>query len=327
MDHGQGAKVDLDVKGGRGGRGSQKSVAQHAADMGDLQIFQLLMDDGAGGRQRMWSGARGNTPLHHAALYNRLNIVRWCVENGCDVNMPGEHGCTVLHIAARHGYGEMVAYLLDAGANPAAVSSDQKTPAMLSKDEEIKDLFDFFQKMKAGGPLPPAHVQASSVQSGGADKIMSSSMSGWGQGTGQNERPHAGMTYARLGGAADGITGGPPEAGSLFGRGDDEGVSGLGGSRASRRAGKEGLGGQGREATGGAGNLLSWGHDSTAVGGPEGRQSMRQGGRASGSSAGSDKPEWLGGGNGGVGGQKEEATLGGASRGRMKNSNTSKVRQ
>jgi hypothetical protein len=310
--------------GGRGGRGAPKSVVQLAADMGDLTIFQLLMDDGAGGRQRTWSGTRGNTPLHNAALYNRLDIVKWCVENGCNVDTPGEQGCTVLHIAAKHGYGEMVAYLLDAGASTTAVSADQKTPAMMSKDEEIKDLFDFFQKMKAGGPPPPAHVQASGVQSGESGYSMTSSMGGLSLGAEHSsDRPVAGMargseeTMARR---ADALAGG--RGGVLGGAVEDEGFGALGGSRASRRAGKGGLG----PRSAGGENFLSWPDDSQGAG----AQGERGGGRKTGSAAGADKPEWLGGGNerkkggnGGDGGmQDEDALSGGASRGRMKNSNT-----
>ena len=45
-----------------------------------------------------------NTPCHHAALYNRVDIVKWCIENGFDVNMAGDQGYTSLHFAAKHGW-------------------------------------------------------------------------------------------------------------------------------------------------------------------------------------------------------------------------------
>ena len=311
----QGAKVDHG-DAGRGSRGAApKSVVMHAADMGDLQVFQLLMDDGAGGRQRTWSGGRGNTPLHQAALYNRLDIVKWCVENGCEVNMPGEHRYTALHFAAKYGYCELVAYLLDAGADAAAISADQKTPAMLSKDEEVKDLFSFFEKMTAGGMPPQARGQPPRAQPSGfgAGGLDGSADVGGAGGSGFAQ-PNAGMTRGAGGlsaRGADAVAGG---SAGFFGGGDSESVGGSGDSRASRRAGKGGIG----ASTAGSENFMSWGDDSAATGGANGAGV----GRRTGGSGVVDRPEWLGGGGGGGDGAGETAAAtGGASRGRMKNSN------
>jgi hypothetical protein len=64
------------------------------------------VEEGAPALQRDWSVCRDrsrNTPCHHAAVYNRLDIVKWCIENGFDVNMAGDQGYTCLHVAAKHG--------------------------------------------------------------------------------------------------------------------------------------------------------------------------------------------------------------------------------
>ena len=131
----KGARVDHAPPEARGAPG--KSLLHHAAAAGDVAIFREL--SGAGGRGS-WTLYRGNTPLHVAAAFNRVELVKWCVENGADVNTPGENGYTCLHIAAKHGFGEMLAFLLDNGGRADAVARDQKTPAALAKNEEIRDL-------------------------------------------------------------------------------------------------------------------------------------------------------------------------------------------
>ena len=131
----KGARVDHAPPEARGAPG--KSLLHHAAAAGDVAIFREL--SGAGGRGS-WTLYRGNTPLHVAAAFNRVELVKWCVENGADVNTPGENGYTCLHIAAKHGFGEMLAFLLDNGGRADVVARDQKTPSALAKNEEIRDL-------------------------------------------------------------------------------------------------------------------------------------------------------------------------------------------
>jgi TolB-like protein len=59
----------------------------------------------------------GQTPLHTAAFYSRLDAAKLLIENGSDVNGKGEK-CTPLHIAVANGDSAMVQLLLEKGANP-----------------------------------------------------------------------------------------------------------------------------------------------------------------------------------------------------------------
>ena len=85
--------------------GVGRSVLHHAAWAGDLSIFQSLVEAGADvSRQRntAWrpnGGVRGRgaTPLHHAVMYNRRQIVDYMLNTlGVPVDLPGEQGCTGL---------------------------------------------------------------------------------------------------------------------------------------------------------------------------------------------------------------------------------------
>jgi hypothetical protein len=189
----KGAKVDYFSKEAKG----SKSLLHHAASIGFLPVFELLADDGAGGRQHTWDGLRGNgnTPFHLAAMYNRLDIVKWCVANGSDVNMPGEVGYTCLHLASKHGHGEMVAYLLDVGARTDIIAGDQRTPVMLAKTPEVKDLFDYFRMNS--GPTPPTLRGVGGVDFGAGTGINSSAGSLGSNGVGKGL---GGESVGRVGG-------------------------------------------------------------------------------------------------------------------------------
>jgi ankyrin repeat protein len=65
------------------------------------------------------------TPLSWAVVKGRLEMVRWLLEHGADINRRAtfggpDHGegVTALHLAAQTGDVEMVRFLLDRGADP-----------------------------------------------------------------------------------------------------------------------------------------------------------------------------------------------------------------
>jgi uncharacterized protein len=92
-------------------------VAKHirsAIKQGDLERVKVLIgaDDS---RLRMMTPF--GTWLHVAASLGKLEIVRWLVDKGADVNAyGGTAGGAPLHRAASDGHIEVVRYLLDHGA-------------------------------------------------------------------------------------------------------------------------------------------------------------------------------------------------------------------
>ena len=116
--------------------GVGRSLLHHAAWVGDLSIFKKLVEAGADvTRQRntAWrpnGGVRGRgaTPLHHAVMYNRKEIVDYILNTlGVPVDLPGEQGYTPLHLAAKFNYPELVEFLLEHGARTDMLTRDEKT--------------------------------------------------------------------------------------------------------------------------------------------------------------------------------------------------------
>ena len=74
------------------------------------------------------------TPLHAAMFGQKAEVARWLIDKGADVNLHrgGENlprcGWTALHYAAAYGFKDVVALLIERGANLKATDVAGKTP-------------------------------------------------------------------------------------------------------------------------------------------------------------------------------------------------------
>ena len=98
-----------------------------AAKAGDLERVILLVEQGADKNQ---VGKQfGRTVLIIAADNEHLDIIRYLVEQGADVEKVDDEGNTPLIYASDHGHLEAVQYLLEQGADrDKTASSDGFTP-------------------------------------------------------------------------------------------------------------------------------------------------------------------------------------------------------
>lgn len=94
-----------------------KKPLHKAAYEGHVDVVRFLLEKGANVDSRSNSGS---SPLHGAAFHNRPEIARILVEAGADVNLANNYGYTPLLSAAVGGSHEVVQILLDAGADPNA---------------------------------------------------------------------------------------------------------------------------------------------------------------------------------------------------------------
>ena len=60
----------------------------------------------------------GRTAFIHTAAYNNIELMKWLVKNGADINFKDRIGYTALHFAGQNKYVDIAAYLLERSADP-----------------------------------------------------------------------------------------------------------------------------------------------------------------------------------------------------------------
>ena len=81
------------------------------------------------------AGYNERSPLHEAAAYNTVGVVRLLVSKGLDVTAQDLNGDTPLHFAAEHSADpEIPALLLDHGADVNAKNQLGKTPLHIAAE-------------------------------------------------------------------------------------------------------------------------------------------------------------------------------------------------
>jgi ankyrin repeat protein len=81
-------------------RDTGKQIIHWSVVCVNLEMLKFLVQRGADINSPT---SDGETPLHIAVLDHESDIVNWLVEEGADVNAQDGNGDTPLHIAARDG--------------------------------------------------------------------------------------------------------------------------------------------------------------------------------------------------------------------------------
>ncbi|KAF6040293.1 TNKS2 [Bugula neritina] len=87
-----------------------------AAKTGDLDLVKKLVALHTAAVNCRDLDGRHSTPLHFAAGYNRLTVVKHLLENGADVHAKDKGGLVPLHNACSYGHYEVTELLLEHGA-------------------------------------------------------------------------------------------------------------------------------------------------------------------------------------------------------------------
>ena len=89
--------------------------------------------------------AKKGTPLHWAAFYNRPELLAYLIEQGANVNADNGYGNNPIHFAAQSGSMEMIQALLKAGADWKGKKKSYKranaTPLHYAKTVEVAEFF------------------------------------------------------------------------------------------------------------------------------------------------------------------------------------------
>nr|XP_022906763.1 uncharacterized protein LOC111418452 [Onthophagus taurus] len=105
--------------------GDVNSLLQFAASTGNIELGQLLLENGADFRA---STISRQTPIFVAAENNNLEFIRLLIEYGENVNIKNYNGETLLHFAANTKNIELGQLVLEHGASVDARDNTGKTP-------------------------------------------------------------------------------------------------------------------------------------------------------------------------------------------------------
>ncbi|OXB73917.1 UNVERIFIED_CONTAM: hypothetical protein H355_008112 [Colinus virginianus] len=84
----------------------------------------------------------GGVLLAHqgACIDDNVDMVKFLVENGANINQPDNEGWIPLHAAASCGYLDIAEYLISQGAHVGAVNSEGDTPLDIAEEEAMEEL-------------------------------------------------------------------------------------------------------------------------------------------------------------------------------------------
>ncbi|XP_077996621.1 uncharacterized protein LOC144449941 isoform X2 [Glandiceps talaboti] len=127
--------------------GRNKTSLHYAAQNQHLDIFKLLLDAGA---------ERDNEDLIVAAADGDIEKVKFCLENGYDVNYGAGFNKTSLHYGAEKGYLDICKLLLEAGAQVNAANDEKRTSLHYGAEKGYLDICKLL--LKAGAQVNAADI-------------------------------------------------------------------------------------------------------------------------------------------------------------------------
>jgi len=121
-----------------------------AAHFGRLEVMRILLSNGADHRAVSRNSNR-NQPLQAAAANRQTEAVELLLKAGADVDARSHGDFTALHIAAANGVTWMVEALLRAGAEAGAKTEGGKTPMDFAVDGDHSEVVALLERATGGG--------------------------------------------------------------------------------------------------------------------------------------------------------------------------------
>ena len=111
-----------------------RTAIELASRAGALKIVQRLFEEGAVYRDK------SRPCLFLGAGYGHLDVVKFWLDKGKDVNYKNKYGQNALMTAAKHGQTEMVQFLLEKGAKVNEVAKDGSTALLYAINEDYTEI-------------------------------------------------------------------------------------------------------------------------------------------------------------------------------------------
>jgi hypothetical protein len=139
-----------------------------AARSGDIKKVELLLKSEPS-LVSSRDATYGQTPLHVAALDDRLDVAKLLLANKADVNARANNGSTPLHLAAGKGNKDIVELLLANKADVNAVDNEGWSPMHSANTFGHKDIEDLLSQ-NGGKDLPASNKPPAATPAAGAEK-------------------------------------------------------------------------------------------------------------------------------------------------------------
>ncbi|MBD3170229.1 MAG: hypothetical protein GF307_12155 [candidate division Zixibacteria bacterium] len=123
-----------------------QSVMHAAAYSGHIEIVKYLIEKGADVNAR--SGQNSN-PLHGAAYYGHEDIVKLLIENGAEVDNPNAYDYRPMLSACAGGHLNIVKMLIDAGADIEATTYDGANALLTAAASGNQEMFEMLLELGA----------------------------------------------------------------------------------------------------------------------------------------------------------------------------------
>jgi len=153
---------------------------KEACEKGDLAQVARLLDEGATINFKPFHEERNAIPIILASANGHLEIVKYLILKGADIDARGNNGITALMAAIGSSHFDIAKFLLDHGADATAVDNDSETTLHKFRGERSVELIILLIKKGADPNAPdffmnrtPLHLAASDNQVQAIDTLLS----------------------------------------------------------------------------------------------------------------------------------------------------------
>ena len=138
-------------------RGARHHIFSAIAVNSAQEVRRIVAADPASLDKRMSRNENHQRPLHFAARMNRPEMVALLLELGADPTATDGSGATPLHFAAGHGHADVVRLLLAAGADPTLHDGEHDSDAIgWAEFFHRPDIVEILRASDSPPPSPPS---------------------------------------------------------------------------------------------------------------------------------------------------------------------------